>query len=116
MSGKKQVCLDIMGKMVGNWPVLHISSSEINSFHHSSFQTWCKENFIHIRNMATVLSIRCQLSGLCERVGVACVSGGSECSQVLCRALLRGLFVNVAEHVGEGKYKTVSETLSAHIP
>ena len=57
--------------------------------------------------METVLKIRCQLSDLCERVGVACVSGGSECSLVIRRALLRGLFVNVAEHVGEGKYKTV---------
>ena len=58
--------------------------------------------------MATVLDIRRQLSELCERVGVAVTSGGAECSENVRRALLAGLFVNVAEHVGEGKYKTVS--------
>ena len=57
--------------------------------------------------MATVVDIRRQLSELCERVGVVITSGGAECSESVRRALLTGLFVNVAEHVGEGKYKTV---------
>ena len=46
---------------------------------------------------------------------MACVSGGSECSEVLRKALLRGLFVNLAEHVGEGKYKTVRYIMLAYI-
>ena len=57
--------------------------------------------------MATVVDIRRQLSELCERVDVVITSGGAECSESVRRALLTGLFVNVAEHVGEGKYKTV---------
>ena len=58
--------------------------------------------------MKTVVDTRRQLSELCERVGVAIASGGADCSRSVRRALLGGLFVNVAEHVGEGKYKTVS--------
>ena len=65
--------------------------------------------------MTMVLSIHCQLSDLCERVGVACVSGGSDCSEVLRKALLKGLFMNVAEHVGQGKYKTVSYVTYLHV-
>ena len=38
---------------------------------------------------------------------MAITSGGAECSESVRRALLTGLFVNVAEHVGEGKYKMV---------
>jgi hypothetical protein len=58
--------------------------------------------------MKTVVDTRRQLSVLCERVGVPLSTGGSDCSQSVRRALLGGLFVNVAEHVGEGKYRTVS--------
>ena len=36
-------------------------------------------------------------------------SGGAGCSQNLWKALLRGLFVNVVEQAGEGKYRTVSD-------
>ena len=59
--------------------------------------------------MAIVLNIRFQLLDICERVGLACISAGTECSEVLRRALLKGLFVNVAEHVENGKYMTVRE-------
>ena len=72
-------------------------------------QAWCRENFIHTRNMKTVMDTRRQLSELCERVGVAMASGGAECGLALRHALLGGLFLNVAEHMGEGKYKTVRE-------
>ena len=59
--------------------------------------------------MKIVLDIRQQLVELCVRLGVASTSGGADCSQNLRKALLRGLFVNVAEHAGEGKYRTVSD-------
>ena len=71
-------------------------------------QAWCRENFIHMRNMSTVLDVRRQLCELCERVGVKLSSGGAECSEELRRALIGGLFMNAAEHIGEGKYLTVS--------
>ena len=72
-------------------------------------QSWCKENFIHVRHMKIILDIRLQLVELCERLGVTLTSGGADCSQNLRKAMLRGLFVNVAEHAGEGKYRTVSD-------
>lgn len=59
--------------------------------------------------MKIVFDIRRQLHELCERVGMTIISGGAECSESLRRSLLKGLFVNVAEHVGEGKYRTVSD-------
>lgn len=61
-----------------------------------------------MRNMCTVLDVRRQLCELCERVGVSLSTGGTDCSEALRKALLGGLFTNVAEHIGEGKYLTVS--------
>jgi hypothetical protein len=57
--------------------------------------------------MATVLNVRQQLHDLSDRVGVAITSYGAECSEPLRKALLSGLFTNVAEHRGEGKYHAV---------
>ena len=62
--------------------------------------------------MKTVLDIRRQLHELCDRVGVAITSAGSDCSDKLRQSLLSGLFVNISEHVGEGKYKVVSELMT----
>ena len=50
--------------------------------------------------------MRKQLRDLCLRLGLPLVSGKS--SDDLRRCLLSGLFMNTAQHVGEGKYKTVS--------
>ncbi len=61
-----------------------------------------------MRNMSAVLDVRHQLTELCERVGVRLVSAGAECSEAVRRALVSGLFMNIAEHIGEGKYLTVS--------
>ena len=60
-----------------------------------------------MRNMNTALNVRQQLSDLCDKVGVAITSYGAECSEPVRQALLGGLFTNVAEHRGEGRYHTV---------
>ena len=73
-----------------------------------SSQSWCKDNFIHIRNMRIVIDVRRQLHEMCDCMDVTVTSGGVECSESLRKSLLRGLFGNLAEHVGEGKYHTVS--------
>ena len=57
--------------------------------------------------MAMVSNIRQQLKELCKRNGVPLTSAGSEYSEPVRKALLRGLFVNVAEHIGRGEYQTV---------
>ena len=56
--------------------------------------------------MAT--NIRHQLKELCSKNKVALTSVGAQCSDKVRKALLSGLFFNVAENVGEGKYQTVS--------
>ena len=50
--------------------------------------------------------VRKQLRDLCLRLGLPLVS--SKNSDDLRRCLLSGLFMNTAQHVGEGKYKIVS--------
>ena len=62
--------------------------------------------------MKTVLDVRRQLKELCQRLGVGL--GSSQDSGVL-RSLLGGLFTNVAEHTGEGKYLTVSKSHSQYL-
>lgn len=60
-----------------------------------------------MRNMNTVISVRQQLTDLCQKVGVSITSCGAESSEPVRKALLGGLFTNVAEHRGEGRYHTV---------
>lgn len=78
-------------------------------------QAWCHDNFIHIRNMSTVLDVRRQLCELCQREGVRLCSGGADCGEAVRQALIGGLFTNVAEHIGEGKYLTVSVHVQLHV-
>lgn len=75
-------------------------------------QEWCREHFIHQRNIRTALDVRGQLVELCGRHGVAMVSNND--SEIVRRALLEGLHTQSAEHVGEGKYHTVSGCLEYH--
>ena len=69
-------------------------------------QIWCRENFVHRRNLLGALDVRRQLVELCGRMGVALTSNSD--SEALRRALVRGLCYQTAEHVGEGMYRTVS--------
>ena len=74
-------------------------------------QRWCRENFVHQRNMRTALDVRSQLEDLCGRQGVGLVS--SQDSRAIRQALLAGLFTQTAEHRGEGKYQTVGQRVWA---
>jgi ATP-dependent RNA helicase DHX33 len=67
---------------------------------------WCRENYINIRNMATVTDIRKQLRELCVRLNIPLVSTKNTDDVLKC--LLCGLFTNTAQYIGEGKYKSVS--------
>ena len=70
------------------------------------WQEWCQDNFINTRSMATVVEVRKQLKDLSLRLGLPMAS--SKSGEDLRRCLLSGLFMNTAQHAGEGKYKTVS--------
>ena len=56
--------------------------------------------------MLTIIDVRKQLRDLCQRNEVPLKTSHS--SELIRKALLQGFFVNVAEHLGEGKYQTVS--------
>ena len=84
-------------------PTYNVHSLAVVYIH--TLQVWCRENYIHQRNMRTALSVRAQLRELCGRHGVALVSNGD--SRAVRRALLRGLHTQTAENAGEGKYHTV---------
>ena len=60
-----------------------------------------------MRNMRTLLEVRAQLGELCGRMGVQ-LSSAPNASQLIRKALLCGLFTNTAQHMGEGRYITVS--------
>lgn len=67
-----------------------------------------------MRHMRSVMDVRRQLVELCGRVDVPLGEGerGERGrGERVRRSLLQGLFTNVAEHVGEGRYITVSHTL-----
>ena len=70
-------------------------------------QGWCRENFIHQRNMRTALDVRAQLVDLCGRHGVPLVSNSD--GVAVRRAVLEGLWGQTAHHTEEGRYLTVSE-------
>ena len=69
-------------------------------------QAWLRENFVHSRNMKTVLEVRRQLQGICQRNEIQVTSLPKATSQSVRMALLRGLFMNVAEAQDSG-YRTV---------
>ena len=56
--------------------------------------------------MQMVKEIRQQLKGLCSSGSIPLLT--SHDSDAVRKCLLYGHFVNIAEHVGEGKYQTVS--------
>jgi ATP-dependent RNA helicase DHX33 len=72
----------------------------------SGKKAWSRENFIHQRNLRAALDVRQQLVELSGRVGVALVSNSD--GRTVRRALLDGLYCQTAEHVGEGRYRTLS--------
>ena len=57
--------------------------------------------------MRVSLDVRKQLVELCGRHGIAMVTNND--SVIVRRALLEGLQTQTAQHIGEGKYHTVSE-------
>ena len=72
----------------------------------SLLQSWCHDNYIHARNMSTVQDIRKQLKEICRQNSLQLTSNND--GERLRKTLLCGFFRNVAEHVRDGKYLTVS--------
>ena len=70
-------------------------------------KVWCHENFLHHRNLEYAASVRQQLATLAERANLEKASCGTNTEQ-LRKALLEGLYDNLAELQRDQTYLTVS--------
>ncbi|XP_014610634.1 PREDICTED: putative ATP-dependent RNA helicase DHX33 [Polistes canadensis] len=73
----------------------------------SQKKVWCHENFLHHRNLEYASEVRKQLAALAERANLEKVSCGNN-TQQLRKALLEGLYDNIAELQRNNNYVTVS--------
>lgn len=76
---------------------------------------WCRENFIHARNLKMAGEIRHQLVEICERCKIPRLSCGRNHSLIR-KCLVKGLFMNSAELQPSKEYKTLASrrTVSIH--
>lgn len=77
-------------------------------------KVWCHENFLHYRNLQYGSEVRQQLAALAERANLESASCGTNTEQ-LRKALLEGLYENLAELQRDGTYVTVSKRFDADI-
>ncbi|KOC71150.1 Putative ATP-dependent RNA helicase DHX33 [Habropoda laboriosa] len=70
-------------------------------------KVWCHENFLHHRNLEYAAEVRQQLAALAERANLEKASCGANTEQ-LRKALLEGLYDNLAELQRDQAYVTVS--------
>ncbi|RVE42253.1 hypothetical protein evm_013095 [Chilo suppressalis] len=78
---------------------------------------WCKENYLHHKNLTYASEIRHQLLSICQRLNLTVSSCGNALDQLL-KCLLCGLFTNCAwlrsgaggegKSIGVGRYVTAS--------
>ena len=69
-------------------------------------KVWCSDNYLHFRNLEYAINVRNQLSSLAERAKLERASCGSN-TENLRRALLEGLYENLAELQRDQNYVTV---------
>ena len=67
---------------------------------------WCHDHFINARSMATVVNVRAQLRDVCTRLSVPLESCQGD-TVAMRKALLSGLFVNVAVLQPDRSFKTL---------
>lgn len=70
-------------------------------------KVWCHENFLHHRNLEYATEVRQQLAALAKRANLEKASCGTNTEQ-LRKALLEGLYDNLAELQRDQTYITVS--------
>lgn len=84
----------------------------------SNNKAWCKQNYIHSKNIKNVMDIRKQLRELCAAKGMS-LECTQECTQHECeliqKSLLAGFFANVALRHPDGRYKMVLSSLPVSI-
>jgi len=76
--------------------------------------SWCKEHFVNIKNMKTVLQIRSQLRDLCIRNHIQIKNCGNNYVAIR-KSMSRGLFLNSAELQKDGIYQTMIQKQEVRI-
>ena len=77
-------------------------------------RAWCARNSLNERALSEAMEIRCQLRGICERIGISTdVSCGNQVQPIL-RCLVLGLLQNAAFIQPNGLYKQVMGPLVSH--
>jgi len=75
---------------------------------------WCRDHFVNIRNIKTVMQIRTQIKELCIRLQIPLQSCGPDFSKVR-KSLCHGLFLNSAELQKNGSYMTIIQKQEVRI-
>lgn len=77
-------------------------------------RSWCHDHLIHVRNMAYVTEIRSQLEEICKNCSIS-KSSCTDRTDNLRKALIAGLFMNVAELSKDRQYLTLHKRQTASI-
>jgi len=79
----------------------------VSSGNSGEAKTWCARNFLNERALSEAMEIRCQLKGICKRIGIDTdLSCGGQVQPIL-RCLVLGLVQNSAFIQPNGLYKQV---------
>ncbi|CAH0556419.1 unnamed protein product [Brassicogethes aeneus] len=87
---------------------------EFNSIGQNSRRNWCHEHYINLRNILHAREIRNQLEEICRSSDIPNSSCGSNMDQ-LRKALITGLFMNVAELHRDRQYITLDKKQTVFI-
>ncbi|KFM67923.1 putative ATP-dependent RNA helicase DHX33, partial [Stegodyphus mimosarum] len=68
--------------------------------------SWCHENCINSRNVKKAITVRKQLSSLCEKIGIKSCSCNKETIRIR-KCLASGLFMNAAQLQKDKTYKMI---------
>ncbi|XP_065885250.1 ATP-dependent RNA helicase DHX33-like isoform X2 [Dysidea avara] len=74
---------------------------------------WCHDNYISKHNIVKVAAVRSQLKQICSQLNLSFKH--SQDSDAIRLCLLHGFFMNVAEHVQDGHYRTLSTRQEVYI-
>ncbi|KAK6623572.1 hypothetical protein RUM43_009424 [Polyplax serrata] len=80
----------------------------------SQQKQWCRENYLHCRNLMYAMNVRKQLLEICRRNDIAITSCNQNMDQVR-KCLITGLFMNVAELQLDKKYIMISTNQAVSI-
>lgn len=85
-------------------------SAQENSFS----PEWCQRHYLNLRALQTASNVRKQLKQICKKVGIALITN-KKWEENVCKALLFGLFDNIAVRQPDSTYVSMSNRQEAKI-